>query len=133
MVTKAGPGENSLNVPKTACLVVIGDEILTGKVKDDNSFEFAKVMFEQGVHLQRILVIPDEIDVIAQCVRTLAEEFDYVATSGGVGPTHDDKTFDGIAKAFSLPMKEHEEALDYFCKSKASAGHGPQVNDAQRK
>lgn len=118
---------------KKAALVVIGDEILTGKVKDENSFIFAKTMFERGVEVGRIEVIPDVILDIGATVTKLAQTYDYVCTSGGVGPTHDDRTFDGIAYGFSLPIKEHAEAVNYFQTAQARAGRGREVSLAQRK
>ncbi len=118
---------------KNAALIVIGDEILTGKVKDENSFVFASTMFERGVRVERIEVIPDKIDTIADSVRNFSTRFDYVCTSGGVGPTHDDRTLEGIAQAFSLPLVEYEEAFRYFKNAQEKAGRGPNVSDAQRK
>jgi molybdenum cofactor synthesis domain-containing protein len=118
---------------KSAALIVIGDEILTGKVKDENSFVFAQVMFDQGVRVRRIETIPDNIDDIAECIKKYTVSFDYVCTSGGVGPTHDDKTFDGIAHAFRLPLIEHKEALLYFQNEQHMAGRGDLVSAVQRK
>lgn len=118
---------------KSAALIVIGDEILTGKVKDENSFVFAKTMFEHGVRVPRIIVIPDDIDIIARTVAEYSLHFDYVCTSGGVGPTHDDMTFDGIASGFSLPLVEHHEALSYFQAAQQRANRGDVVSAAQKK
>jgi molybdenum cofactor synthesis domain-containing protein len=118
---------------KKAALVVIGDEILTGKVKDENSFIFAQIMFERGVEVGRIEVIPDVICDIGDTVKRLAQNYDYVCTSGGVGPTHDDRTFEGIAYGFSLPIKEHSEAVNYFQSAQARAGRGQEISLAQRK
>lgn len=118
---------------KTSVLIVIGDEILTGKVKDENSFVFAKAMFDKGVRVERIIVIPDEIEVIAKATREYSSIYDYVFTSGGVGPTHDDKTFDGIASGFGLRLTQHEEALTYFRDAQKKAGRGESVSEAQMK
>lgn len=118
---------------KTAALIVIGDEILTGKVKDENSFVFAKTIFERGVRVKQIVVIPDEIPVIAQTVAQYSKNYDYVCTSGGVGPTHDDRTFDGVAQAFSFPIEEHQEAINYFHNAQVRAGRGEHISDAQKK
>ncbi len=120
-------------IVKTSALIVIGDEILTGKVKDENSFVFAETMFNRGVRVERIFVIPDDIAIIATTVKDCSEKFDYVATSGGVGPTHDDKTFDGVAEAFSVPLVLHEEAFTYFRDAQRAAGRGDDVSDAQMK
>lgn len=118
---------------KSAALIVIGDEILTGKVKDENTFVFAKTMFERGIRVDRVLVIPDDIPIIAKSVLEYSKIYDYVFTSGGIGPTHDDKTFDGVAKAFSLPLCEHVEAFNYFKEAQIHAGRGDEVSLSQRK
>lgn len=118
---------------KTAALIVIGDEILTGKVKDENSFVFANTMFNQGVRVPRIIVIPDEISIIAETVRDYAKRFDYVCTSGGVGPTHDDKTYDGIAQAFNRPLSQHQIVTEHFLKAQERAGRGNTIAPPQKK
>ena len=84
----------------TAAMVVIGNEILSGKVTDTNSAFLARQLRSVGVSLERIIVIPDNVDTIARLVREYAGWFTYIFTSGGVGPTHDDITIEGIAKAF---------------------------------
>lgn len=85
---------------RTAGIVVIGNEILSGKVTDTNSLFLSKELRKIGVDLQRIVVIPDEVDEIERTVRDFHQRFDVVFTSGGVGPTHDDRTIEGIALAF---------------------------------
>jgi molybdenum cofactor synthesis domain-containing protein len=96
----------------TAAALIIGDEILSGKIRDLNTHALAEVLFEQGVDLMRVVVIPDDIPTIVNDVRKLSAEFDYVFTSGGIGPTHDDKTYEAVAKAFERPLAVHEQALD---------------------
>lgn len=81
----------------TAAIIVIGNEILSGKVVDTNAAFLAKELRALGVTLHRILVIPDELETIAEAVRAYQPAFDIVFTSGGVGPTHDDITIAGIA------------------------------------
>ena len=90
------PGEV---LERTAAILVIGNEILTGKVEETNARFLSAELFELGVRLQRILVIPDDVAVIADSVRRLKGEVDHLFTSGGVGPTHDDLTIAGIARA----------------------------------
>ena len=90
-------------------MVVIGNEILSGKVEDTNSPFLARELRRLGVSLERIVVIPDEVDVIAETVSACSEAFDVVFTSGGVGPTHDDVTIDGVAAAFGVAVVEHPE------------------------
>lgn len=82
---------------KTAAMLVIGDEILSGKVEDTNTALVKREMRELGVPLKGIFVIPDELETIAGWIRHLKGRFTYLLTSGGVGPTHDDLTMAGIA------------------------------------
>jgi molybdenum cofactor synthesis domain-containing protein len=90
-----------------AAIIVIGNEILSGKITDSNSGFLARELRRMGVSLERIVVVPDVIAVIAATVRAAADEFDLVFTSGGVGPTHDDLTIAGIADAFGCPVVQH--------------------------
>lgn len=92
---------------KTAALIVIGNEILSGKVADTNSTFLATELRALGVSLQRVLVIPDEIETIADAVRAYQPGFDVVFTSGGVGPTHDDVTIAGIARGLGRSVERH--------------------------
>jgi len=85
---------------KTAAIVVIGNEILTGKSEDKNASYLIGELYTLGVALRRIVVIADDVNEIARVVRECADGFDYVFTSGGVGPTHDDVTIEGVARAF---------------------------------
>ena len=94
---------------KTAAIVVIGNEILSGKSPEKNASFLISELYQLGTALRRIIVIPDEVDTIAQTVRECAAGFDYVFTSGGVGPTHDDVTIAGIARAFHRPVVRHAE------------------------
>ncbi|CAI2172854.1 9404_t:CDS:2 [Funneliformis geosporum] len=98
--------------PKTAACLIIGDEILNGKTVDTNSASFARFCYEHGIDLKRIEVIPDEEDTIIETVRRLSKNFDFVVTSGGIGPTHDDITYPTIAKAFNLSLTLHQQTLD---------------------
>lgn len=93
----------------TAGLVVIGDEILSGKVQDQNTPLLIHELRGLGVALREIAVIPDVLSLIAETVRRLAQAHDHVFTSGGVGPTHDDLTIEGVARAFGAPVQRHPE------------------------
>ena len=88
----------------TAAFLVIGNELLTGKIQDCNVAVLAKVLFSLGVELRRIIVCPDEIDIIAEDVVRLARDHAWVFTSGGVGPTHDDVTMHALARAFDREL-----------------------------
>jgi len=90
-----------------AGIVVIGNEILSGKTVDSNSSFLARELRQLGVTLKRITVIPDELDVIAETVRDFHRQFDVVFTSGGVGPTHDDITIEGVARALGRQVIVH--------------------------
>lgn len=88
----------------TAAMIVIGDEILSGKVTDSNSPFLARTLREAGVSLDRVIVIPDQVETIAETVAEYARRYDLVFTSGGVGPTHDDMTIEGVAAAFGCSV-----------------------------
>jgi molybdenum cofactor synthesis domain-containing protein len=85
---------------QTAGIVIIGDEILSGKFADENAQFLIGELRALGVDLRRIAVIPDDIDDIGETVAAFSARFDHVFTSGGVGPTHDDVTMAGIARGF---------------------------------
>lgn len=105
----------------TAAILVIGDEILSGKVEDQNARLLIGELRALGVALRRILVIPDEIESVAAAVRELSDNFDHVFTSGGVGPTHDDVTITGVAQAFKKPIVRHPE-LEHRLRAYFGAG-----------
>ncbi|MBF6560757.1 MAG: competence/damage-inducible protein A [Candidatus Binataceae bacterium] len=94
---------------RTCAMVVVGNEILSGKVQDSNAYFTARELRKLGVTLQRIAVVPDEIRSIADEVAYCAKTFDFVLTSGGVGPTHDDITIEAIAVAFGRKLVVHPE------------------------
>jgi molybdenum cofactor synthesis domain-containing protein len=94
---------------RTCAMVVVGNEILSGKVQDTNAYFAARELRKLGVALKRIAVVPDEIQPIADEVSYCAKTFDFVLTSGGVGPTHDDITIEAIAVAFGRKLVMHPE------------------------
>lgn len=100
------PSAEDSSVP-TAGLLVIGDEILSGKVTDANAPFLIGELRALGVRLCEIAVIADDVREIAQTVSRLAARYDHVFTSGGIGPTHDDLTIAGVALAFDVPVVRH--------------------------
>ncbi len=96
---------------KTAAIVLIGNEILSGKIVDANASYLCRELRELGVDVRRVSVVPDEVDVIAAEIAACARGWDIVFTSGGVGPTHDDVTMEGVARAFGLPVVRHPELV----------------------
>jgi len=101
---------------KTAGVVIIGDEILKGQTQDTNTYFLAQKLRQLGVGLQRVSVIPDDLDIIADEVKNFSKKFDFVLTSGGIGPTHDDITFEGVAKAFDRKVEYNPTLVD-LCKA----------------
>ena len=94
----------------TAALLVIGDEILSGRTRDQNVAQVAEWLNIQGIRLLEVRIVPDDMDRIATAVNALRTTHDYLFTTGGIGPTHDDITIDAIAAAFAVPVVVHPEA-----------------------
>jgi FAD synthetase len=92
---------------KTAGIILIGNEILSGKVVDANASYLCRELRALGVDVRKISVIPDEVELIAQEVAGQSRTFDVVFTSGGVGPTHDDVTMEGVARALGVAIVRH--------------------------
>lgn len=98
----------SIRNPRAAALVV-GNEILSGKIREANVYELSRTLRSLGVVLDRVVIVPDDVEIIAQEVKSLAASHDYAFTSGGVGPTHDDLTMAGVARAFGVPIVRDPE------------------------
>ncbi len=114
------------NPSPTAGLVVIGNEILSGKIQDSNSPFLCRELRFLGVDVQRIVTIPDERELIARSVREFSEAFTWVFTSGGIGPTHDDITVEAIAEGFGVQAVIHprlEEALRTHYQGRLTEDH----------
>jgi molybdenum cofactor synthesis domain-containing protein len=94
---------------RTCALIVVGNEILSGKVRDSNAYFAVRELRSVGVALKRIVVTPDELRTIAEEVRYCAYRFEIVITSGGVGPTHDDVTVEAVAAAFGRELITHPQ------------------------
>lgn len=111
-MASATPDQRNTRTINTAACLIIGDEVLGGKTIDTNSAYFAKWCFTLGISLKRVEVIEDDESEIIEAVRRMSERYDFIVTSGGIGPTHDDITYQSIAKAFDLPLKLHQETYD---------------------
>ena len=109
----------------TAAAVIIGNEILTGKFPDQNGPWLVKRSREIGLDLKRIAVIEDTVEAIAEEVAVSAERVDWVFTTGGIGPTHDDVTMRGIAAAFDVPIERNDKLRNMI-----QAYMGSKVNEA---
>jgi len=96
----------------TAALLVIGDEILSGRTKDKNIGYVAEYLTRIGIDLREVRVVPDEEEEIVAAVNALRARYTYVFTTGGIGPTHDDITADSVAKAFGVLLDYHPRAVE---------------------
>ncbi len=102
-------------------MVAIGDELLSGRTKDKNIAHLAAFLNVKGIELREVRIVADDEDAIIEAVNTLRARNDYVFTSGGIGPTHDDITSDAIAKAFGVGIGYHDKAyalLEEFYKNR---------------
>jgi molybdenum cofactor synthesis domain-containing protein len=110
----------------TAALIIIGDEILSGRTQDANLGYLAKWLGVQGIRLQEVRVVSDDMAAIGDAVNALRVRHDYLFTTGGIGPTHDDITVDAIAAALGVPVVVHPDARAIL------AGHyGDKLTDAR--
>jgi molybdenum cofactor synthesis domain-containing protein len=102
----------------TAALVVIGDEILSGRTQDKNVAQLATWLNDQGIRVAEVRIVPDDTARIGEAVNELRAQHDYLFTTGGIGPTHDDITVDAIAAALGVPVVIHPDARkileDYY-------------------
>src|SRR6266404_7962464 len=94
----------------TACVLTIGNEILSGRTPDANLAFLAKELSGVGIRLREARVIPDDAEIIVNTINEVRRAFDYVFTTGGIGPTHDDITAQCVADAFGVPLMVHPEA-----------------------
>ena len=94
----------------TAAMIVIGDEILSGRTRDSNMHHLAGELTRAGIDLREVRVVADDHGAIVAAVQALAAAFDHVFTSGGIGPTHDDITAEAVAAAFGLPIAVRDDA-----------------------
>ena len=111
---------------KTAGIVIIGNEVLSGKTRDTNSHFFCTELRQLGVEVQKISTIQDDIEIIGKEVADFSDRFDYVFTSGGVGPTHDDVTIEAVAHGLGLKVVRHPDI-----ERRMRRRLGDQVNEAR--
>ena len=97
---------------KTASIIIIGNEILSGRTQDTNSNYLAKMLVEKGISLEEVRVIPDDLSIIESVVNNESSAKDYVFTSGGIGPTHDDITAEAIAICFQTSLIVNDDAVE---------------------
>ncbi|MEO7110209.1 MAG: molybdopterin-binding protein [Polyangiaceae bacterium] len=110
----------------TAAALIIGNELLSGKVEEANLPLLARTLRGLGVELKRVVMVLDDVDVIAKEVRELAASHDWLFTSGGVGPTHDDVTIEAVAKAFDMKVvssPEVEQMIRTYYGERCTPGH----------
>lgn len=112
----------------TAAVLIIGDEILSGRTQDTNLRDIAKYLGVLGVDLSEARTVPDVHEEIVAALNALRERYDYVITTGGIGPTHDDITADAVAAAFGVELIEHPEIIAMM-----SARWGGELNAARRR
>ena len=98
-------------MPNTAGIILIGNELLSGKVVDANAAYLCRQFRELGVEVRKISVIPDEVELIAREIREFQPAYTWVFTSGGVGPTHDDVTIEGVARGLGVAVVRHPELV----------------------
>lgn len=112
----------------TAAVLIIGDEILSGRTQDTNMRDIARYLGVHGVDLCEARTVPDIMEEIIAALNALRERYDYVITTGGIGPTHDDITADAVAAAFGVELEEHPDILAMM-----TARWGPELNVARRR
>jgi molybdenum cofactor synthesis domain-containing protein len=121
MPGRAGPTD----VPARAAVLLIGDELLSGKVRDENGFALAQWLRRRGIRLVEICTVGDDLDEIGAALLRLCPRADLVFTSGGVGPTHDDRTLEAIARATKRPLVRNAEM-----EAQLRLYYGERINDA---
>src|SRR5579859_5171607 len=112
----------------TAAVLIIGDEILSGRTQDTNLRDIARYLGTFGVDVAEARTVPDETDEIVEALNALRSRYDYVVTTGGIGPTHDDITADAVAAAFGVELYEHPQILELM-----RARWGDEVTPARRR
>jgi len=114
---------------KTVAILVIGNEVLSGRTRESNAYLAAQKLFDRGCKLSEIAVVPDIHDAIVSTLNRLRSQFDAVITSGGIGPTHDDITMDSVAAAFGVDLIEHKFIVKAMTEHFGEEG----MNDGRRR
>lgn len=115
----------------TAAMIVIGDEILSGRTKDQNIGHIADMMTASAIDLVEVRIVGDDEDAIAEAVNALRAKYTYVFTTGGIGPTHDDITAQSVAKAFGVPCQYDDKA--YKLLERHFAARGIEFTEARKR
>lgn len=115
----------------TAAMLAIGDELLSGRTKDRNIGHLADMLFLAGIDLKEVRIVGDEEDMIVEALNALRGRYDYVFTSGGIGPTHDDITADAVARAFGVPCTHDAAAMELM--GAMYARRGMEFNEARQR
>src|SRR3954451_4142848 len=118
--------------PVTAAILIIGDEILSGRTQDTNLRDIARYLGVHGVDVAEARTVPDVIEEIVSALNALRARYDYVVTTGGIGPTHDDITADAVAAAFGVELYEHPEIIALM-EARVKARPGAVMNAAMRR
>ncbi|NBX72937.1 MAG: competence/damage-inducible protein A [Alphaproteobacteria bacterium] len=113
---------------KKAAVLIIGNEILSGRTREANLAYIAEKLAQNGIIIKEARVISDDVDVIVEHLNVLRNQYAYVFTTGGIGPTHDDMTIESVAKAFGVPVVEDAHALELLKKY-----YGDKLNEARRR
>ncbi|HUF89470.1 MAG TPA: molybdopterin-binding protein [Gemmatimonadota bacterium] len=112
--------------PRSAALLVVGDEILSGEVDDQNTPFLTRRLWELGILVERVVIVGDRREVIADELRRMVPTHDFVLVTGGMGPTHDDVTRQAVAEALDLPLEAHGEARELL-----SADYGERLTPSE--
>ncbi|MFD1327017.1 competence/damage-inducible protein A [Mycoplana ramosa] len=115
----------------TAAMLAIGDELLSGRTKDRNIGHLADTLFLAGIDLKEVRIVGDEEEMIVEALNALRGRYDYVFTSGGIGPTHDDITADAVARAFGVPCTHDPAAMELM--AAMYARRGMEFNEARQR
>ena len=128
-MASSAPSSGAAKNVVTAAVLVIGDEILSGRTKDKNIGYIADFLTEIGIDLKEVRIVPDEEPEIVAAVNALRSRYTYLFTTGGIGPTHDDITAECVAKAFGVALESHPRAVEIMRARLAQTGG--EMNEAR--